>query len=192
MMLRHMPFGSMRSARQGHARAFEPDAAAVVGPMSGRAAPCCGRGRAARAPHAVSVVVFLSVLGGCSTTNLNFLQATPQPTPAADDALSDPAAVAFAAALPMDGTVARALGDTDRKAAAKAEIEALELSKTGAPVTWKNPDTDFYGVVVPGPTYVVNNQECRDYTHTIYADGQSLTLRGRACRGEDGTWRPLT
>ena len=62
---------------------------------------------------------------------------------------------------------------------------------SGAPVSWKNPDSGRYGTVVPGPAYVESGRNCRSYTHTIYIDGQPQTARGTACRNPDGSWTAL-
>lgn len=148
------------------------------------------QGWSATAQLAIAVTMLMGTLSACTTLPGGFGVGRPA-APPPEAALADPSAQAFANALPTTGTVGAALDDTDRQAAAKAEIEALEISRTGAPVTWKNPETESSGVVVPGPTYIVNNQECRDYTHTLSAGGAEQMLRGRACRSGDGTWRPL-
>ncbi len=154
------------------------------------------QGWSAAARRAICVALLLGSASACTTLPAGLglgggLGLGKPAAPPPDSVLADPSAQAFANALPTTGTVGKALNDTDRQAAAKAEIEALELSRTGAPVTWQNPETDSSGVVVPGPTYVVNNQECRDYIHTLSAGGAEQQLRGRACRSADGTWRPL-
>lgn len=86
--------------------------------------------------------------------------------------------------------IGRALDENDRRAASEAEYRALETGRSGTPTRWRNPDSGHYGDVVPGPAYQVNRLDCRDYTHTIYIDGQPETARGTACRQPDGTWRP--
>ena len=70
-------------------------------------------------------------------------------------------------------------------------MDALERGPSGAPVSWKNPDSGRYGTVVPGPAYAESGRNCRSYTHTIYIDGRPQTARGTACRNPDGTWTPL-
>ena len=69
-----------------------------------------------------------------------------------------------------------------------AQMQALESGKSGTAVAWKNPDSGRYGSVVPGPAYQTNGQQCRQYTHTIYIDGQPQVAKGNACRNPDGTW----
>lgn len=85
--------------------------------------------------------------------------------------------------------VGRALDERDRQLAMQAEYRALETAQAGRPVEWRNPDSGRYGEVVVGPGYQVNALDCRDYTHSVYIDGQPQVARGTACREPDGTWR---
>lgn len=85
--------------------------------------------------------------------------------------------------------IGRSLDEADRRAASYAEYSALEQGQSGAATPWRNPDSGHYGMVVPGRPYKLGAQDCRDYTHTIYIDGQPQTMRGTACRNGDGTWR---
>jgi surface antigen len=85
-----------------------------------------------------------------------------------------------------------ALDDEDRQRAYTAQVQALESGPSGAPVSWRNPDSGRYGTVVPGPAYQQGGGNCRQYTHTIYIDGRPQTARGAACRNPDGTWSPIS
>lgn len=87
--------------------------------------------------------------------------------------------------------IGSALDDEDRQRAYAAQMDALERGQSGAPVSWRNPDSGRYGTVVPGPSYQQAGGNCRSYTHTIYIDGKPQTARGTACRGPDGTWNPV-
>ena len=87
--------------------------------------------------------------------------------------------------------IGAALDDEDRQRAYEAQMSALESGQSGAPVSWRNPDSGRYGTVVPGPAYVDAGRNCRSYTHTIYIDGAPQTARGTACRNPDGSWTPL-
>jgi surface antigen len=87
--------------------------------------------------------------------------------------------------------IGAALDDEDRERAYAAQMQALESGRSGAPVTWRNPDSGRYGTVVPGPAYQQDGMNCRQYTHTIYIDGRPQTARGTACRNPDGTWNPI-
>jgi len=85
-----------------------------------------------------------------------------------------------------------ALDDDDKRRAYAAQMRALETGPSGAPVAWRNPDSGRYGNVVPGPVYQVNAAPCRQYTHTVYIDGQPQSQRGSACRNPDGTWATVS
>ena len=85
--------------------------------------------------------------------------------------------------------VGRVLDERDRRLAMEAEVQALEYAQAGRPIEWRNPDSGHYGEVVVGPGYQVNALDCRDYTHSVYIDGQPEVARGTACRDPDGTWR---
>jgi surface antigen len=85
-----------------------------------------------------------------------------------------------------------ALDDDDKRRAYVAQMQALEAGPSGAPVAWRNPDSGRYGNVVPGPAFQQNGASCRQYTHTVYIDGQPQTQRGTACRNPDGTWTTIS
>ncbi|MFN3171519.1 MAG: RT0821/Lpp0805 family surface protein [Hyphomicrobiales bacterium] len=72
----------------------------------------------------------------------------------------------------------------------QAQYQALEQGRPGAPVAWQSP-TGPRGQVVPGQAYQINSTRCRDYTHTVYIQGQPEVLTGTACRQSDGTWRDV-
>ena len=84
-----------------------------------------------------------------------------------------------------------ALDDEDKQRAYAAQMEALERGPSGAPVSWRNPDSGRYGSIVPGPAYQDAGRNCRSFTHTLYIDGRPETARGTACRNPDGTWTSI-
>ncbi|HWE77026.1 MAG TPA: RT0821/Lpp0805 family surface protein [Pseudolabrys sp.] len=88
--------------------------------------------------------------------------------------------------------IGNALDEKDKRLAYEAEMNALDRGQSGAPVSWRNPDSGRYGSVVPGPAYVDAGRNCRAYTETIYIDGRPQTARGTACRNPDGSWTPLS
>jgi surface antigen len=92
----------------------------------------------------------------------------------------------------LGNRIGAALDDEDKQRAYAAQMSALESGQSGAPVSWRNPDSGRYGTVVPGPAYVEAGRNCRSYTHTIYIDGTPQTARGTACRNPDGSWTPLS
>jgi len=87
--------------------------------------------------------------------------------------------------------IGAALDDEDKRRAYEAQMDALERGSSGAPVSWKNPDSGRYGTIVPGPAYQESGRNCRQFTHTIYIDGKPQTARGTACRNPDGSWTSL-
>ena len=88
--------------------------------------------------------------------------------------------------------IGASLDEQDKRLAYEAEMNALERGPSGAPVSWRNPDSGRYGSVVPGPAYADRGRNCRAYTETIYIDGRPQTARGTACRNPDGTWAPIS
>jgi surface antigen len=91
------------------------------------------------------------------------------------------------------GIVSRSGADissSDRSRALEAEYRALEEAAGGQSIPWKGDDAS--GVVVANAPYQVGAQNCRQYRHTVTADGRESVARGVACRNSDGTWTPLT
>ncbi len=88
--------------------------------------------------------------------------------------------------------IGKSLDENDRRAAADAEYRALESGYSGKATPWRNPDSGRHGVIVPKPPYQVRGQNCRDYTHTIYIDGEPQIMKGTACRSDDGTWNKVS
>ena len=88
--------------------------------------------------------------------------------------------------------IGRQMDERDRQIAAAAEYQALEYGQAGVATPWNNPSTQHRGQIVPGRPYSQGAQHCRPYTHTIYIGGQPQTVRGTACRQQDGTWRIIS
>jgi surface antigen len=85
--------------------------------------------------------------------------------------------------------IGRSMDEQDRRLAAQAEFDAFESGYDGRPVRWKNEANGRYGDVVPMERHRRGDQDCRDYTHTVYMNGRPETMRGTACRDADGRWR---
>lgn len=81
------------------------------------------------------------------------------------------------------------LAKADRQRALEAEYRALEAAPGGQPVAWEG--RDVKGSVVAAAPYQVGSQNCRQYSHTVTANGRDTTARGAACRNPNGTWTPL-
>ena len=67
---------------------------------------------------------------------------------------------------------------------------ALEYKKTGRAAGWSNPDSGHAGSVTPTKTFfAADGRPCREFSQTIFVDGQEETVTDTACRDEDGTWK---
>ena len=86
--------------------------------------------------------------------------------------------------------IGKQLDERDRILVAQTTHNTLEKAPSYEPATWRNPDSGRYGEVVAQPAYQHNTsgQQCRDFTQTIFVEGQAETARGTACRQPDGTW----
>jgi surface antigen len=103
---------------------------------------------------------------------------------------SVPGAPDHALATGAGAATAATLDPRDRDVAAAAQLRALQFGEPGAPVSWRSPESGHRGTIVPGPAYQSNGLTCREFSHTVYADGRPQTGRGSACRNPDGTWTP--
>lgn len=152
-----------------------------------------------RATHFVAVALIGATLAGCTATQENPNMVGGAATGAlaggvigaiAGRNVAGAAIGALAGGL-IGGAIGSALDEQDRQRAQAAEMQALEYGNPGAPVSWRG-DNGNYGTIVPGPTYARGpSPRCREYTHTIYINGQPQTARGTACRNPDGTWSPV-
>jgi surface antigen len=102
------------------------------------------------------------------------------------------AVVGAAAGGIIGGAVGASLDERDRQMAYAAQMQALETGQPGAPVAWRSEHTAYYGNIVPGPYYYSGALRCRQYSHTIFVNGQPQTVRGTACRNPDGSWTPVS
>ena len=84
--------------------------------------------------------------------------------------------------------IGRSLDQRDRELARQAEFDAWERGAPRQPVRWRNPDNGRYGEVIPEAPYKRGAVDCRDFVHRVYIDGRPQTMRGTACRNNDGTW----
>lgn len=101
------------------------------------------------------------------------------------------AAVGAVAGGLAGSVIGQRLDERDRLLADKAERNALENGRSGQSVSWRNPDNGRYGQIVPEAPYKQGNGYCRQYSHQVYVDGRSESVRGTACRNPDGTWRNM-
>jgi surface antigen len=94
------------------------------------------------------------------------------------------------ATAPSSAATLATLDPRDRDPAGAAQLRALQFGEPGAPVSWHSAQSGHRGTIVPGPAYQSNGLTCREFSHTVYADGRPQTGRGSACRNPDGTWTP--
>ncbi len=88
-------------------------------------------------------------------------------------------------------SIGQSMDEQDRILAQRAEYAALEEGQSGRSIPWRNPDNGHYGEVIPSRPYKREGRQCRDFTHTVYIGGEPQTMKGRACRNPDGTWRKI-
>ncbi|MBP2446726.1 hypothetical protein [Rhizobium leguminosarum] len=130
-----------------------------------------------------SALLVAVALSGCTTTKGAASRGIFSSKPSAS--------AAFLTALQggLAGRSGVSLSDSDKQRALEAEYRALEGAAVGQPVLWTGEDVT--GKVVAAAPYQVGSQNCRQYTHTLTADGKDTVVRGAACRNDDGSWSPL-
>ena len=90
----------------------------------------------------------------------------------------------------LGGEVGGSLDRADKAHAERASRSALEYTRTGQTVRWRNPDSGHSGTFTPTRTYqAANGRNCREYQTTVSVGGQSKDAYGTACRQGDGTWK---
>ena len=67
--------------------------------------------------------------------------------------------------------------------------QALETSKTGQSVSWRNPDSGNRYTVSPTKTYYSDNRPCRQFKTTAIINGKQEIVYGKACRDSRGKWQ---
>lgn len=90
------------------------------------------------------------------------------------------------------GPLGAQIDESDRAAAYQAEYNALQFGRPGASVPWRGRDPSHSGEVTPGPSYKVNEYDCRDYSLTVRIGAKSASARGTACREPNGAWRAVS
>jgi surface antigen len=123
--------------------------------------------------------VAVAALAGCSPSNQNpppiaAVNATPAPIPEN----VDPSMLGGVLA----GSVGLGLENSDRVAAYKAQIAALE---SGQRSSWRG-DKGVYGYAEAGAS---QGGSCRPFSQTVYIAGRPYAGHGSACRQPDGSWR---
>lgn len=133
------------------------------------------------------VAVFLAVtLSACTTSGGSGSGPMEQAFASSTRPVSATIVEALAGGL-VGGSLGTGLDHRERRRALEAEYRALEYMPAGQPVTWGQA-SGRRGEVTAGSPYRVGSQDCRQYSHTVHADGRSQTARGSACRNPDGSW----
>lgn len=138
--------------------------------------------------RAMGAICLCGLLAACSTTGASGLS-----TQVATDATTTSAPAELLSAL-EGGLVGRAQGErlsrSDRQLALQNEYRALEYTAPGEAVLWQGKSIN--GRIVPSQPYRVGSQDCRQYEHTITDLSAEATVRGTACRNENGSWTLLS
>lgn len=139
----------------------------------------------------VAFVAATMALCGCSTLGSGGRASTPTPVAAGPTGSAAPETIisAMEGGL-IGGSIGQGLSQSDRRTALQAEYRALEYTPGGKAVDWQG--SGISGSVTAAQPYRVGSQDCRQYTQTVNAGGQSRSARGTACRNADGSWTPLT
>jgi len=82
--------------------------------------------------------------------------------------------------------VGRNLDARDREYAYLAADRGLRSNRVEY---WKNPQSGHRGEFRPQRSYERAGEMCRDFTHTIWVDGEPEPVEGTACEMADGSWR---
>jgi surface antigen len=101
------------------------------------------------------------------------------------------AAIGAAAGGLLGSAIGASLDEQDRQMAYAAEVQALESGAPGAPIGWRSDHSAYYGTIVPGPYHTRSGRRCREFSHTIYVNGEPEVARSVACRNPDGSWTPV-
>lgn len=100
----------------------------------------------------------------------------------------------IAAGVILGGLLGGAIGDrldaADRRYASQATHQALESVPSGTTTTWRNPDNNHSGTIMPTSTYqTANGTYCREFQQVITVGGKQQQAYGTACRQPDGSWK---
>ena len=128
----------------------------------------------------IAVVLMIS---GCSATGGDGSPIIPQRS--SSQPVAQPPAL-------NGGLIQRAgisLSSFDQTKALQAEQYALTAAPAGEAVNWQGEQAR--GNVSAASPYQVGDQNCRQYTQRIFANGAEFVGRGAACREADGSWSLL-
>lgn len=133
----------------------------------------------------------LLLISGCASTGIGGSAVTLPGTGGGGGKVTTTIISAMGGGL-VGGKIGNGLSGDEKRKGLEAEYKALEYTAGGQKVTWKSATSSNYGEVVAAQPYRVGSQDCRQYTHTVYAGAAGASARGTACRNADGSWTPLT
>ena len=96
----------------------------------------------------------------------------------------------------LGGEVGRRLDEHSRLVANGAQRRALDEGQVGQAIDWESPDNS--GGAASGQVIVQQNgwdssgRTCREYTHEVTIAGDTETVVGTACLGDDGRWTNIS
>lgn len=128
-------------------------------------------------------LIFAALVSGCSTVGGG---AQPGTAPLSSSVPAAQSVVLNGGLVQRAGV---ALSPFDQASALQAEQYALAAAPAGEAVDWQG--RKARGSVTAASPYQVGDQNCRQYTQRIYADGSEYVGRGAACRETDGSWTLL-
>ena len=88
--------------------------------------------------------------------------------------------------------IGRKLDENDKKLMNNATEEALENTKSGQKIAWRNPDSGNEGYIKPVKTYRVKESYCREFIQEAIVGGEKVKVYGKACRKPDGQWKIIS
>ena len=89
--------------------------------------------------------------------------------------------------------ISKSMNCVDQQKHYSTTQHALETQKVGETSSWKNPDTGHKGEVTPTRTYEsADGAPCREFTQTIYVEGDYEQVDGKACRNSEGSWEVVS
>ena len=89
--------------------------------------------------------------------------------------------------------ISKSMNCVDQQKHYSTTQHALETQKVGETSSWTNPDSGHKGEVTPTRTYEsLDGVPCREFTQTIYVEGDYEQVDGKACRNSEGSWEVVS
>ena len=89
--------------------------------------------------------------------------------------------------------IGKQLDERDRILMGQTFNHTMEKAPINATGQWQNPDTGHGGSVTPTRTFETETgTPCREFTQTIYVEGDYEQVDGKACRNSEGSWEVVS